>query len=377
MSSSDDEIRRKAEKPSLDAEGALIAAKRLYSDVVNFDESSKAKEIDSYDDRNFLLRGWLMGVDQTPELCQTFIFKVHNGVESINIDFVRAQIEALMHLDAAGHKCPQSLSLSSGKDADARIAYLELPLKNDPCTVRKHAIRLLPYIEGELLSSVEQTRARLEHVGRYIAAVDECLMKFEHSACVRNHMWDLANFPGMRSFTRHISDDDDRARVDQVLREFDAVVSPRSASLRKSVIQCDANDHNVIVDVDGCAGDIALIDFGDMVHTWLVNEIAMGMAYIVVGCVGKESDPAAKALQLLAGYDRVLRLEDDEVAVLRTLVAARIATSVTLGAYSLSKDPSNEYLKLHAMTGKRALAYMCDVTEETFLAGIEKERKAY
>ena len=30
--------------------------------------------------------------------CQTFIFKVHNGVESINIDFVKAQIEALMHL---------------------------------------------------------------------------------------------------------------------------------------------------------------------------------------------------------------------------------------------------------------------------------------
>ena len=40
---------------------------------------------------------------------------------------------------------------------------------------------------------------------------------------------------------------------------------------------------------------------------------------------------------------------------LRTLVACRLSTSVTLGAFSISKDPTNEYLKLHAKPGREKL----------------------
>jgi len=48
-------------------------------------------------------------------------------------------------------------------------------------------------------------------------------------------------------------------------------------------------------------------------------------------------------------------LEEAERDSLRTLIAARVATSVTLGAFSISKDPENEYLKLHAKPGRVAL----------------------
>ena len=309
---SSDEVRRKAEKPLLDVPGAFAAASRLYDGVVAFDAASSAKEIDSYDDRNFLLRGCLAdGSDDVKktEACDTFILKVHNGVESTNIDFVRAQVKVLMHLAAAGYRCPQSLPFASSEDvadpADARISYLELPLK-DGSGQRRHAVRLLPYIEGSLLSDVEQTRERLEHVGDFLARIDKCLMSFEHPACIRTHMWDLKNFPGMRNFTKYIADEADKKRVEFVLEDFDRCVSMHESSLRKSVIQCDANDHNVIVDVEGRSDVVALIDFGDMVHSWLVNEIAIGMAYIVVGCIEKDDDPVGKALELFAGYDRAL-----------------------------------------------------------------------
>lgn len=57
-----------------------------------------------------------------------------------------------------------------------------------------------------------------------------------------------------------------------------------------------------------------------------------------------------------------------ELQHLHTLVAARLATSVTLGIYALSKDPSNEYLKLHAVPGRRALAAILDIPSTDFLA---------
>merc|ERR1712146_737558 len=55
------------------------------------------------------------------------------------------------------------------------------------------------------------------------------------------------------------------------------------------------------------------------------------------------------------GFAEKVKLVETEAAVLRILVAVRLAISVTLGAYSLSKDPSNTYLLLHAEPGWRML----------------------
>jgi hypothetical protein len=40
---------------------------------------------------------------------------------------------------------------------------------------------------------------------------------------------------------------------------------------------------------------------------------------------------------------------------LHTLIAVRLSTSIAIGAYSISKEPNNEYLKLHSQPAKEAL----------------------
>lgn len=40
---------------------------------------------------------------------------------------------------------------------------------------------------------------------------------------------------------------------------------------------------------------------------------------------------------------------------LQTLVCARLSASISMGAFSIFKDPTNEYLKLHALPARRAL----------------------
>ena len=42
-------------------------------------------------------------------------------------------------------------------------------------------------------------------------------------------------------------------------------------------------------------------------------------------------------------------------SLLRVLVATRLVQSIAMGAYSISKDPTNEYLKLHAVPARRGL----------------------
>ena len=48
-------------------------------------------------------------------------------------------------------------------------------------------------------------------------------------------------------------------------------------------------------------------------------------------------------------------MNNEELEHLRTCIAARMAMSVTLGYFAIAKDPENEYLKLHALPGRKAL----------------------
>merc|ERR1712113_740313 len=108
---------------------------------------------------------------------------------------------------------------------------------------------------------------------------------------------------------------------------------------------------------------VGLIDFGDLVWTWLVNELAITSAYVLISLEYESAATKAghlsqlEALQALAySYCDVLPLSESEWRALPTLIACRLAMSLTLGTYSASKDPENEYLKLTLVPGWKALS---------------------
>ena len=104
-----------------------------------------------------------------------------------------------------------------------------------------------------------------------------------------------------------------------------------------------------------------LIDFGDMVHSWLVNDVAIAAAYVLITLQYADGPAGPRLAQLEAlaaivrAYDAQLPLREEEWRVLPTLIASRIAMSLTIGAFSSSKDPDNEYLKLTLRPGWEAL----------------------
>ena len=75
------------------------------------------------------------------------------------------------------------------------------------------------------------------------------------------------------------------------------------------------------------------------------------MAYHMLGT----EDPVHAACTFYSGYASVRRLLPAEIEVLHTLVACRLAISVTNGAYSIEQDPNNEYLLQHAQPAWDAL----------------------
>merc|ERR1712232_387203 len=97
------------------------------------------------------------------------------------------------------------------------------------------------------------------------------------------------------------------------------------------------------------------------VYSWRVNDVAIALAYVMVclcnpdnkraGFVGGTTirETALMAAAYFAhGFLSQYELQPAERAMVWRLAACRLATSATMGWYSWSLDPANEYLKYHA-----------------------------
>lgn len=243
------------------------------------------------------------------------------------------------------------------------------------------------------MHDVPLTPALVMKAGIYLGRLSHVIQEFDHEGVHRLHSWDLQHTLLLRDFFKHITEPARVALVSSVVARFEATVAPamKSGQLVRCIIQGDFNDANIIVsqgeekeyEVTG------VIDFGDTVHTLRVNELAIAMAYMMVNVAtaiikemgGKdmteEQEPAARARLLdvgrtfFSGFATATTLSGYERAVLPTLVACRLAMSCTYGALSISKDPTNEYLQLHAVPGWLALRlyWSCEVDDE-LLVGV-------
>ncbi|MDQ3874942.1 MAG: aminotransferase class III-fold pyridoxal phosphate-dependent enzyme, partial [Actinomycetota bacterium] len=122
-----------------------------------------------------------------------------------------------------------------------------------------------------------------------------------------------------------------------VVDRFGERVRPRWPALRAQVVHGDFTVDNVLFDErERIAG---VVDFGDIVHTALVADFAVGLSSLLRARAGEDVFRAARAA--IDGYASALPLEPEELTVLADLVAARLAALVTISAWRSRRFPEN------------------------------------
>jgi 4-aminobutyrate aminotransferase-like enzyme/Ser/Thr protein kinase RdoA (MazF antagonist) len=212
-----------------------------------------------------------------------------------------------------------------------------------------HCVRLLSWIPGEPLADVRRrSNVLVEDLGRRLGDIDRALGHFDHPAVHRRFYWDVAYASTViAEYAPEIVDPDLRARVQQWAAQLSHSVDVVAASLRRSVVHNDANDYNVIVDTSGdvwsrCERVAGIIDFGDMVHTYTVADLAIAMAYIVLD----RRDPLDTAMRLVRGYHSTLPLSEPEIAAVFDLARLRLCMSVAIAAHQQRQRPDDAYLAI-------------------------------
>jgi Ser/Thr protein kinase RdoA (MazF antagonist) len=281
----------------------------------HFDIHARAQTLPSERDQNFLL---------TTLSGEKFVLKIANAVESHV--FLETQNLVLKHLEPHVSYCQKILPATSGEE----IASV------NAANGATHFVRMVHYLPGVPLAQLRpHSNVLLRDVGRKLGQLAHALADFDHPAVHRDFHWDLAN--GNRVVNEFAGFIDNASLRNLVLQ---CRFEPQT-SLRRSVIHGDPNDYNLLVNPHSATVS-GLIDFGDMVYSYTVGDLAIAIAYVILD----KPDPRAAAEEIANSYASEFALLDVERDALWPLVRLRLAMSVCLAAHQLKQQPENQYLQI-------------------------------
>ncbi|MCP4664513.1 MAG: phosphotransferase [bacterium] len=305
--------------------------RRVVAEVYGFEPA--VRDLPSYGDRNFQV---------IHPSGRPFVLKIANSDEDWDVlDF---QNQALQYLE--GHEI--------GSAVPRLVPTLEGEMMTTATEAggRPYQVRLLTWLDGTMLVDAEPRPELMRRIGGFLGRLDRALADFSHPAMHQpQQAWDTASLLDVRPLADEITDPERRARIETVLERYAAHVEPIFPDLPASVIHHDGNEFNVLVEDDDVAG---LLDFGDLLCTATVAEVAIAMAYGML----RRDEPLAVGTALLAGYHEEHPLSEAELDVVLDLVHARLVMSVCHAAHNRKLEPENTYISASEKPAWRLLAQL-------------------
>jgi Ser/Thr protein kinase RdoA (MazF antagonist) len=311
-----------------DAEAAVAA---IYA------HSGTAKRLSSERDETFLFTR----ADGT-----NFVLKIANPAEDpAALEF---QDGALLHLAAAAPAVPVPRLVPTKDGAPSHT----LTTADGP-----RIMRLLTFLGGELQYRTQVSEAQSRNVGRALAELGLGLEDYKGRPPAGKLMWDISHTSDLSAVVETVAPER-RAQAEAVLAEFDRA-RPAIAGLRRwQIIHNDFNPHNILLDPASPTRIVGIIDFGDMVHAPLINDLAVALSYHLA-----TDNWAARTSAFLEGFLSARTLEPAEIDLLPLLTRSRLAMSIIIAEWRSARFPENrDYIMRNHATAWRGLQNINDLT---------------
>ncbi len=295
----------------------------------------QVKELPSYADRNFMM----------DSAAGRYVLKIsHNDTFRQDLELENAIMARLAESDL-GVAVARVLRDRGGQ----RIGELDTAESS-------YLARMLTFLPGRpLAESPPKELRQFENLGALVGRLDAALEDFVHPRDGRRHSWDLRHGAAHRDLVRWVEDGVDRRLAERAFTRFTDLAWPRLPSLRQSVIHNDVNDYNLLLDDPGelCG----LIDFGDVVRTATVCDLAIACAYAAL----RQQEPWPVVEAVARGYHAVYRLREEEIELLHPLLLGRLAISVVMSFKEQRQEPDNKYLTVTQRPALTALAKLIEL----------------
>ena len=264
-----------------------------------------------------------------------FVLKIANP--AFGADVLDLQNRAMMHVASAntGLAVPVPVAALDGDD------LVRVPIRGTD-----HHVRLLTFVAGDMFSDAEYLGDdALGQFGALAARLSAALSTFEHPAADRTLQYDTRHAARVvEALAGSVADPDRRAAATDLSDRAWAALDPLVGELRSQVVHADLADYNVVAQRDdaGRLSPTGVIDFGDVVRSWLVADLSTAITSLLVR---ERRSPLLDACAVVAGFHALTPLTEAEIAALWPLVAARSTVLATSVDDILAADPGNHYAR--------------------------------
>ena len=203
-----------------------------------------------------------------------------------------------------------------------------------------HLVRLFSWIEGIALSDfkLEDRPHNAGKMGDWLARLALALADFSHPSEDYALLYDPKHSGHLAAFMDYIEDAGLLALISEQMAQYNSRVVPAMQDLPVQVIFNDMSPRNCIVDPDNPAQFNGFIDFGDMVKTVRIADLAVACLY----WVRDTDDPIAHVVAFLAGYHARSPLQLAELAILLDLMQTRAMILILIYHWRARMFPENK-----------------------------------
>ena len=204
--------------------------------------------------------------------------------------------------------------------------------------------RLLTWLPGIPVFDAVPNPEQLELLGEALGLLSSALSTFDHPAAHRDFIWDAGRLHLIESLR-------EEAPWPEIDLAFDLADRDAIAALPQQVIHNDFHPGNVLVDPGHPGYVTGVLDFGDVVHTARIVDLAVALSYLRSPLGIRDTSP------FVEGFGRVVRVTDAERSALPGLVAARFAQRILINLALTRGNPgSRDSAVASAEQNWRALA---------------------
>lgn len=322
-----------AELPAFSEEQAIDIA------FNHFGLKAKASNLLSERDQNFLLE-----VDGDKK----YVLKIANSCEEhLVTDF---QIQALIHIAKKS-----DLSINTPKILQSVDGRNSIMLETDTGV---HVARVVSYLDGMILGDSVPSTKLCRDMGRYLARLGFLLKDFQHPGSDNSHLWAMKEALKLREILSHIKNETTRNLIETVLEDFEKNALTIFDSIRWQVIHSDMHAYNIIVSERNADKVAGIFDFGDMLLSPLIVDLAVAASYLRGGksfLRVVDGDPLSLITEFLYGYHQEIPLKRIEISILHDLIKTRLAATISILDWRASfRDKDDAYSK--ANSGEKLVA---------------------
>jgi len=258
-----------------------------------------------------------------------YVLKIASAAEGSDVTDLPAA--ALLHVERVdpGFPCPRVLRNRVGL---TQSGYQD-------ASGAQRTARILTYLQGKTLRSSVHSREQRSACGHVAARLGLALRDFSHPAADRPLIWDLKHLGQTLGLLDELGGFPEKDAIAALVSQIAARIHVEFGNLRQQVIHNDMNDMNVLVDPDDEDVVVGVIDFGDLVHTALIADVAI----LAADQIDTAQAPRDSITDVVMAYHATRPLLPQELAMLNPLIAGRILADVVIASWHRRQNPAGAH----------------------------------